>query len=69
LARRRLVAFDGRQVTFKVRHCRIEGPRRYTTMTLDGDHFIRRLRIHALPKGFHRIRRYACQPAAMRDLL
>src|SRR5215471_2548974 len=37
---------------------RIEGPGRYTTMTLDAGEFIRRFLIHVLPKGFHRIRHY-----------
>jgi hypothetical protein len=54
----RLLAFDGRQVTFKVKDYRMEGPGRYTTMTLDVDEFIRRFLIHVLPKGFHRIRHY-----------
>jgi hypothetical protein len=58
ISNRRLIAFDGRQVTFKVKNYRIEGPGRYTTMTLDVDEFIRRFLIHVLPKGFHRIRHY-----------
>jgi hypothetical protein len=58
ISNRRLVAFDGRRVTFKVKDYRIEGPGRYTTMTLDVDEFIRRFLIHVLPKGFHRIRHY-----------
>jgi hypothetical protein len=58
ISNRRLIAFDGRQVTFKVKDYRIEGPGRYTTMTLDADEFIRRFLIHVLPKGFHRIRHY-----------
>jgi hypothetical protein len=58
IANRRLVAFDGRRVTFKVKDYRIEGPGRYTTMTLDAGEFIRRFLIHILPKGFHRIRHY-----------
>jgi hypothetical protein len=58
ISNRRLIAFDGRRVTFKVKDYRIEGPGRYTTMTLDADEFIRRFLIHVLPKGFHRIRHY-----------
>jgi len=58
VSNRRLIAFDGRRVTFKVKDYRIEGPGRYTTMTLDVDEFIRRFLIHVLPKGFHRIRHY-----------
>jgi hypothetical protein len=42
----------------KVKDYRVEGPGRYTTMTLDVGEFIRRFLIHALPKGFHRIRHY-----------
>src|ERR1700675_1042685 len=54
----RLIAADQRSVTFKVKDYRIEGPGRYTTMTLDVGEFIRRFLIHVLPKGFHRIRHY-----------
>jgi Putative transposase len=53
-----LIAFDGRQVTFKVKDYRVEGPGRYTTMTLDVGEFIRRFLIHVLPKGFHHSRHY-----------
>jgi hypothetical protein len=55
---RRLIAVDERSVTFKVKNYRIEGPGRYTTMTLDVREFIRRFLIHVLPKGFYRIRHY-----------
>jgi hypothetical protein len=58
ISNRRLIALDGRRVTFKVKDYRIEGPGRYTTMTLDIGEFIRRFLIHVLPKGFHRIRHY-----------
>jgi Putative transposase/Transposase zinc-binding domain len=77
ISNRRLIAFDGQSVTFKVKDYRIEGPGRYTTMTLDVDEFIRRFLIHVLPKGFHRIRHYglfagsnrADTVAAVRNLL
>jgi Putative transposase/Transposase zinc-binding domain len=52
----RLIAADAASVTFKVKNYRIEGADRHTTMTLATDEFIRRLLIHVLPKGFHRIR-------------
>ena len=52
----RLVSADATGVTFKVKDYRIEGTRRYKTMTLDTGEFIRRVLIHVLPKGFHRIR-------------
>jgi hypothetical protein len=54
----RLIAVDERTVTFRVKDYRIDGPRRYTTMTLDVGEFIRRFLLHVLPKGFHRIRHY-----------
>ena len=53
-------------VTFKVKDYRIEGPGRYTTMTLDVREFIRRFLIHVLPKGFHRIRHYGLFASANR---
>jgi len=58
ISNRRLVALDERRITFKVKDYRIEGPGRYTTMTLDVPEFIRRFLIHVLPRGFHRIRHY-----------
>jgi hypothetical protein len=58
ISNRRLTALNERSVTFKVKDYRIEGPGRYTTMTLDIGEFIRRFLNHVLPKGFHRIRHY-----------
>jgi hypothetical protein len=66
IANRRLIAFDGRNVTFKVKDYRVEGPARYTSMTLDVGEFIRRFLIHILPKGFHRIRHYGLFAASNR---
>jgi hypothetical protein len=54
----RLIAADGKGVTFKVKDYRIEGPGRYKTMTLATGEFIRRFLTHVLPKGLHRIRHY-----------
>jgi hypothetical protein len=54
----RLIALDERSVTFQLKDYRIEGPGRYTTMTLGIGEFIRRFLTHVLPKGFHRIRHY-----------
>ncbi len=54
----RLVAFDGKRVTFKWKDYRAKGAVRYKVMTLDADEFIRRFLIHVLPHGFHRIRHY-----------
>ena len=58
ISNRRLIAANVRTVTFKVKDYRIEGPGRYTTMTLATEEFIRRFLIHVLPKGLHRIRHY-----------
>jgi len=54
----RLIALDERSVTFQLKDYRIEGPGRYTTMTLGIGEFILRFLTHVLPKGFHRIRHY-----------
>ena len=54
----RLIKAEAGHVTFKVKNYRAEGEARYTTMTLQAGEFIRRLLIHVLPKGFHRIRHY-----------
>ncbi|MET0471660.1 MAG: IS91 family transposase [Xanthobacteraceae bacterium] len=58
ISNRRLIAAEGKTVTFKVKDYRIDGPGRYKTMTLDAHEFIRRFLIHVLPTGFHRIRHY-----------
>lgn len=58
ISNRRLIAADGNSVTFKVKDYRIDGPGRYTMITLNTHEFIRRFLIHVLPKGFHRIRHY-----------
>jgi len=58
ISNRRLIAADDSGVTFKVKDYRIEGPGRYTTMTLATSEFIRRFLIHVLPKALHRIRHY-----------
>ena len=58
ISNRRLIAADAKTVMFKVKDYRINGPRRYKTMTLDTHEFIRRFLIHVLPSGFHHIRHY-----------
>jgi Putative transposase/Transposase zinc-binding domain len=63
----RLIAADAESVTFKVKDYRVEGPGRYTTMTLGTHEFIRRFLIHVLPKGFHRIRHYGLLAGSARD--
>jgi hypothetical protein len=63
----RLVAADAQSVTFKVKDYRVQGPGRYTTMTLGTHEFIRRFLLHVLPKGFHRIRHYGLLAGSARD--
>jgi len=58
ISNQRLIAAGEDSVTFKVKDYRVEGPGRYTTMTLATTEFIRRFLLHVLPKGFHRIRHY-----------
>ena len=54
----RLIAMDNQSVTFKYKDYRVEGRKRYKTMTLGTHEFIRRFLTHDLPRGFHRIRHY-----------
>jgi hypothetical protein len=54
----RLIRFDARGVTFRVKDYRLKGAGRRTTMTLATNEFIRRFLIHVLPRGQHRIRHY-----------
>ena len=58
ISNRRLISADDNGVTFKWKDYRIEGPGRYTTMTLPTHEFIRRFLVHVLPKRFYRIRHY-----------
>jgi hypothetical protein len=62
----RLLCSDGKTVTFRVKNYRVDGRARYTTMTLDVAEFIRRFLLHALPKGFHRIRHYGLLATSQR---
>jgi hypothetical protein len=54
----RLIAHDGRGVTFRYKDYRANGMAQRKVMTLTADTFIRRFMLHILPKGFHRIRHY-----------
>jgi len=54
----RLIRFDAHSVTFRVKDYRLKGAGRHTTMSLSTNEFIRRLLIHVLPRGQHRIRHY-----------
>ena len=54
----RLITMGNEGVTFKYKDYRVEGSKRYKTMTLEPHEFIRRFLTHVLPRGFHRIRHY-----------
>ena len=58
ISNRRLVSYEKHTITFKYKDYRAKGRKRYTTMTLATDEFIRRFLIHILPSGFHRIRHF-----------
>jgi len=68
ISNRRLIAAGANSVTFKVKDYRIEGPGRYTAMTLATGEFIRRFLLHVLPRGFHRIRHYGLLAASARKV-
>jgi len=77
IANSRLIRVHADSVTFRVKDYRVDGPGRYTTMTLETHEFIRRFLIHVLPRGQHRIRHYgffgnggrAANIARIRELL
>jgi hypothetical protein len=60
----RLLSLDERGVTFRYKDYRRNGQKRFRTMTLAPDEFIRRFLLHVLPKGFHRIRHYGLLASA-----
>ena len=62
----RLIAFDDTGVTFRYKDYRRDGPERQRVMTISADEFIRRFLLHALPRGFHRIRHYGLLASSAR---
>jgi hypothetical protein len=66
----RIVAMDGRGVTFRWKDYRARGRAPghtwIKTMTLPAAEFIRRFLLHVLPDGFHRIRHYGLVASAAR---
>ncbi len=62
----RLIRFDEGGVAFRYKDYRRDGADRQQVMTLGADEFIRRFLLHALPRGFHRIRHYGLLAAATR---
>jgi hypothetical protein len=62
----RLIRFDEGGVTFRYKDYRRGVSDRQQVMTLGADEFIRRFLLHALPRGFHRIRHYGLLAGATR---
>lgn len=58
IANSRLLSLENNQVTFKWKDYRHKRDKRFGTMTLSAQEFIRRFLIHILPSRFHRIRHY-----------
>ncbi len=58
IANSRLLSMDEKGISFKFKNYRCKKAKRYTSMTLTTDEFIRRFLIHVLPGGFHRLRHY-----------
>ncbi len=54
----RIIDYDQHTVTFKWKDYRVKGKRRFKTMRLSVDEFIRRFLMHVLPARFHRIRHF-----------
>src|SRR3546814_7874689 len=61
-----LLRFDEEGVTFRYKDYRKSGAGRQQVMTLAADEFLRRFLLHALPRGFHRIRHYGLLASARR---
>jgi hypothetical protein len=58
ISSRRILAFDGATVSFRVKNYRRAEGGQARVMTLSAGEFIRRFLLHVLPRGFHRIRHY-----------
>jgi len=58
ISSRRILAFDGVRVSFRVKDYRRDEAGRPRIMTLSASEFIGRFLLHVLPRGFHRIRHY-----------
>jgi len=67
ISNRRLISTDASSVTFKYKDYRIDGPGRIKAMTVHPHEFIRRVLIHVLPKGLHRIRHYGLLANGQRE--
>ena len=58
ISNQRLCSLGGDAVRFRYKDYRRAGASRQKTMTLSATEFIRRMLLHVLPPGFHRIRYY-----------
>ena len=58
ISNQRLRSLDDGTVSFHYTDYRTNGASRHKTMTLAATEFIRRMLLHVLPPGFHRIRYY-----------
>jgi len=58
ISNRRIINYDHHSVTFRWKDYRVNAKKRFKTMQLTADEFIRRFLIHILPSGFHRIRHF-----------
>lgn len=58
ISNRRIIHYDIDTVTFKWKDYRAKEERRFKTMTLSAEEFIRRFLTHILPLRFHRIRHF-----------
>jgi hypothetical protein len=68
ISNQRLIAYDGTGVSFRCKDYRREGLERQRVMTLAPHEFIRRVLLHVLPQGFHRIRHYGLLAGSARKL-
>ena len=62
----RLISIDHGQVTFRYRRCK---ERRWRTMTLAAQEFMRRFLQHVLPRSTHKVRYYGIWHPSKRQLL
>ena len=66
IANSRLLAFEGKRVTFRYKDYRADGVPQQKVMTVSAFEFIRRFLLHVVPDGFHRIRHYGFLANAVR---
>lgn len=62
-----MIAFDESRVTFRYKDYRRNEADSQQVMTLAADEFMRRLLLHVLSRGFHRIRHYGLLAGAARE--